>query len=212
MGYHDEIPFEGLHKAKFMGGLDADLPLTPEGFGDAYWAVDVNKVYLTNAAGDTWVEFVPTVSGGVESLDDLDDVSVASAVTGDGLVFNGTEWQGQNVPRVFGTGTVLFDPTGVIDGKIFVYSASLSRFVMTDRVVNLADLGDVGTFTAAKGDIIVNNGSLFTNLTVGVNGQMIAANSGTATGLEWQTPFTANAILTADFEVLVDSDGNVLTI
>lgn len=55
MGFHNEITFAGLHKARAQAGLAADLPITPDGLGDIYYASDTNTLYLTNTAGSAWV-------------------------------------------------------------------------------------------------------------------------------------------------------------
>ena len=43
------------------------------------------------------------------------------------------------------------------------------------------------TPTTTKGDLLVENGTNVTNFSVGSNGQVLTANSGTSTGLEWTT-------------------------
>lgn len=50
---------------------------------------------------------------------------------------------------------------------------------------SLNDLSDVTITGAAKGDILVYNGTAWVDLTVGTNGQILSANSAQATGLEW---------------------------
>ena len=55
----------------------------------------------------------------------------------------------------------------------------------------------MATEIAAKGDLIVGTGSqTFDNLGVGTNGQLLQADSTTATGLKWTTPATASSGLT----------------
>lgn len=58
-----------------------------------------------------------------------------------------------------------------------------SNFLAT--TTNIADLNDTTITGAAKGDILVYNGSAWVDLTVGSNTQVLTANSATATGLEW---------------------------
>ncbi len=218
MPYHKEIPFDGLHKAKFSGGLLADMPATPEGFGDVYWAYDDDggdgAIYLTNADGSAWVKFVVALPGTVSVLDDLTDVDAAAPTNTYALMWNSgaSKWQPQNVARAFGTGSVLIDVTGVADSYTLAYDVVNSKFVVVSRVVNFDDLADVSLATAVKGDIVVYNGSSYVKLAAAADGKVLTTDSGAADGLSYKTPFTANMILTADFEVLVDIDGNVMTI
>jgi hypothetical protein len=77
MPFHSQLSFEALHKAKFEGGLDANLPANPEGFGDAYWAPDGNSsagaLYLTTLDGADWFEFTGGGSGGEVTQQELQD-------------------------------------------------------------------------------------------------------------------------------------------
>lgn len=57
--------------------------------------------------------------------------------------------------------------------------------------VSAADLDEANLVTSAlttKGDVYVYNGTTIVRLPVGTNGQVLTANSATATGLEWVTP------------------------
>lgn len=69
MGFHKDLDFASLHKAKVQQGLLVGLPVSPDGAGDIYFATDANAgagaLYFTNAAGNTWVEFV---SGGTGQM------------------------------------------------------------------------------------------------------------------------------------------------
>lgn len=53
MAEHATLPFAGLHKARFDSGLFADLPASPEGDGDAYYATDTGAIYV--GASSAWV-------------------------------------------------------------------------------------------------------------------------------------------------------------
>ena len=75
MGFHKDLAFDSLHKAKLQQGLLVDLPVAPDGAGDIYFATDANSgagaLYFTNAAGDTWEEFVSGGTGQIKvSADD----------------------------------------------------------------------------------------------------------------------------------------------
>lgn len=57
--------------------------------------------------------------------------------------------------------------------------------------VSAADLDEANAVTSAlttKGDLLVYNGSAYVRLPVGTNGQVLSADSTTATGLKWVTP------------------------
>lgn len=74
MGFHKDLDFASLHKAKVQQGLLVDLPVSPDGAGDIYFATDANAgdgaLYFTNAAGDTWVEFVSGGTGEIKVSSD----------------------------------------------------------------------------------------------------------------------------------------------
>lgn len=57
--------------------------------------------------------------------------------------------------------------------------------------ISAVDLNEANALTSVpttKGDIFVYNGSIVVRLPVGTNGQVLAADSATATGLSWVTP------------------------
>lgn len=51
--------------------------------------------------------------------------------------------------------------------------------------VSIDDLSDVSLTAAAKGDLLVHNGSNWVDLTVGSNDQVLTADSAEATGIKW---------------------------
>lgn len=216
MPFHDALPFDTLHKAKIDTDLDANLPATPEGIGDVYFAPDGNggqgALYMTNAAGDAWLEFTGTGGGGATVLDDLTDVDTLGVTTGQVLTYNGGvgEWQPQDVATNLAD-LLDIDLTGLVDGDVIIYDSVGGEWVRATKVNALADLSDVANFTQVKGDIMVSDGGLFDALNVGTDGQSLFADSSEPLGVKWEEPFTANRILTADGEVLVDVDGNVMT-
>ena len=83
--------------------------------------------------------------------------------------------------------------------------------------------GFISLNTKTKGTIPAGNGTTTTTLAVGTNGQVLAANSSTATGLEWQSvnaagswillsTVTASASATVDIETTFDSTYDVYVI
>lgn len=182
--------------------------------GDVYFAPDANSgaggLYLTNAAGTAWVEF--TGSSGASALSGLSDVDTSGVTAGQVLTYNGSanEWQPQDVAANLAD---LLDVnlSGLTDGDVLVYDSVGGEWVRATKVNAITDLSDVANFTQTKGDIIVSDGGQLDALNVGTNGQVLTADSGEALGVAWETAFDPNFILTANGEVLVDVDGNVLT-
>ena len=187
------MPFDVLHKAKIDTGLDASLPATPEGVGDVYFAPDGNSgdgaLYLTNAAGDTWVEFVASGGGGgATALGDLTDVDVLGASNGQVLTYNSgaSEWQPQNI-TVSMSDLLDVDLTGLTDGDVLIYDNVSGDWIHASKVTAINDLSDVASFTQVKGDMLASDGSVFDTLGVGVDGQTLVADSGETLGMRWAT-------------------------
>jgi len=218
MPFHDSLPFNTLHKSRLDGGEDVALPPVPEGFGDVYWAADGGTdgngaLYLTNADGDAWIQFSSGGGGGgATTLNDLTDVDVIAAQNGQVLTYNSATglWQASAIPRNF---SQLLDVnvTGVADGRTIAYDIISGQWIPAIKVSALGDLVDVAQFTQAKGDIMASNGSLFNRLPVGNDDLALVVDSNETLGMKWAIHFPANLILTADGEVLVDADGNVMT-
>ena len=53
--------------------------------------------------------------------------------------------------------------------------------------INLDDLGDVVITSAVKGEILIHNGTNWIDVEVGVDGEVLTANSGAAAGVSWET-------------------------
>lgn len=80
-------------------------------------------------------------------------------------------------------------------GYAFIYIKSNDLYIKLDNntVVgpmsgssgSINDLSDVTITSAAKGSVLVHNGSVWVDLAVGSNNQFLKANSATSTGLEW---------------------------
>lgn len=137
MAFHDTISFDELHKAKFDTGLDANLPASPEGAGDIYWAPDGNSgsgaLYIANAAADDWVDFQQAASA-VTAINDLSDVSAPAPSNNHYLIYNsGTgNWQS-------------------------------SAFVLT---ADIDDLQDVSATTPSTNDILRYDGANWANTAI----------------------------------------------
>lgn len=77
---HRFIPFSGLHKAKFDGGLADDLPTSPEGLGDIYMAFDTNTLYICQADSPlAWSDYVLSDIGSGGSATPFSGVSSINA-------------------------------------------------------------------------------------------------------------------------------------
>ncbi len=63
------------------------------------------------------------------------------------------------------------------------------------NVLNTGDLSDVTITGAAKGDLLVYNGSAWVDLTVGSNDDRLTADSAEATGIKWATPSGGGSIV-----------------
>lgn len=69
------LPYAQRFPARIGEGMAADLPASPEGLGDMYYASDTGTVYLSNAAGDGWVTIQGNTS--TRALTDVQDVAPA---------------------------------------------------------------------------------------------------------------------------------------
>jgi len=130
----------------------------------------------------------------------LDSSSLGSGVTSSSLTSVGTigtgTWQGTAIGITYG-GTGQTTAQAAINALTQV-SGATNEYVLTkdtstgdatwkaaSTVAAVNDLTDVTITGAAKGDILVYNGSAWVDLTVGSDGQVLKAASGQATGLEW---------------------------
>ena len=75
--------------------------------------------------------------------------------------------------------------TGTVDGRdIATDGTNLDNHISNTNNPHSTTINQL-TPTTTKGDILVENGSNVVRLGVGSNGQVLKANSGTSTGLEW---------------------------
>lgn len=213
MPYHDSLPFLSLHKAKVQSDILANRPVTPEGRGDTFFATDANgglgALYLSNQAGNIWVEFVQTIP----NLGELTDVNITTPANGNTLIYNSatSTWIDGTTSSSISALTDV-NLTGLSDGEILIWDNVNNEWINESRVTAIGELSDVATFTQAKGDIIASNGTIFNRIAVGANNQVLTANSSQTNGVQWTTfSVDFNVILTANGDVLVDSNGNVIT-
>lgn len=172
MANHATLDFSTLHKAVFDSGLAVDRPLAPEGGGDAYWAQDTEVLYVSDGADiPSWISYTLSDIGSISSnnLNDLNDVTITSVVDNQILQYNSGTGEWENV-------TLASIPS------------------------SLNDLSDVTlSGSEAKGSLLVNNNSVFVNVAVGSNGQVLVADSAQSAGVAWQT-----------FTSAVDEDAQLL--
>lgn len=129
----------------------------------------------------------------------LDSSSLGSGVTSSSLTSVGTigtgTWQGTPIGITYG-GTGQTTAQAAIDALTQVSGATTGYVLTKDgsgnatwaaasTVAAVNDLTDVTITGAAKGDILVYNGSAWVDLTVGADGQVLKALSSEATGLVW---------------------------
>lgn len=83
-------------------------------------------------------------------------------------------------------------PSSPINGQVWFNSATGGTYIYYDSVwveMGAAPANTILQTINAKGDLLVGTtDNELTRLPVGTNGQILAANSATATGLEWTTP------------------------
>tara|TARA_R110000772_G_scaffold32906_4_gene80295 strand:- start:6326 stop:8116 length:1791 start_codon:yes stop_codon:yes gene_type:complete len=115
------------------------------------------KVGYTDGAVDTRI--------GLADLDDLADVVITSATTGEVLKWSGSNWV--NGTGGTGSGTLAgltdVDVTGVVDNNTLVYDSATSKWVdgypTTSGVVSSADFTGTKTYTIGAGSGKVDIGS-----------------------------------------------------
>lgn len=132
---------------------------------DDTWKVDTGTATLTaiSLAGHTHSV----------ALDDLSDVAITGAAKGDILVHNGTNF----VDLTVGTnGQILSADSAEATGV---------KWITNSVVAALDDLTDVVITGAAKGDMLVFNGTSWIDVTVGANDTILMADSAQASGVKW---------------------------
>ena len=119
----------------------------------------------TNNAKVGYTDGAVDVRIGLADLDDLADVVITSATTGEILKWNGSNWV--NGTGGTGSGTLAgltdVDVTGVLNNNTLVYDSATSKWVdgqpTTNGVVSSADFTGTKTYTAGTGSGKVDIGS-----------------------------------------------------
>ncbi len=144
----------------------------------------------TEATGVKWIE-------PVTDLDDLSDVSVSSPADGDVLQFDNatSEFVNRSLSVAgiaaenhthdasdidSGTLPLAYGGTGASD-------AAGARSNLSAQAQD-ASLDEISALALAKGDIMVHDGSNILKLGVGMDGQVLRADSTAGTGVEWADP------------------------
>jgi hypothetical protein len=175
----------------------------------AFLTLDSDPVNASDAATRGWTEgaISAAVAAGLAtlSLDDLDDVDVAGATSGQVLTLSGSTWIARTVSGGGGGNLedlddVVYDepPTG---GQVLRYDDGLQVWSAEDPVLNsIDDAGDVSLSSPVTGDMLRFNGAAWenvvpdvgTNITIGgfpvvitslTDGDILVFNSGAG---EWQ--------------------------
>ena len=145
--------------------------------------------------GTAWIE-VGAVSNGARV--EVSSVAPASPATGD-LWFDSdtaqtfTYYDSQWIEiGASGMAASIGDsaPASPISGQIWFDSTNASTNVYYDsQWVEVGGTTEIFNFIESKGDLIVGTAdNVVDNLSVGTNGQVLTADSTTATGLKWNTP------------------------
>ena len=153
-------------------------------------SVGDNEILQYNSTSSVWENQTLAEAG-------ISPVAGSTSITTLGTISTGT-WEATDVAIAHG-GTGSSTAQAAINALSAV-SAATNEHVLTkdtstgnaiwkaaSTVGAINDLSDVTITGAAKGDIMVYNGSAWVDLTVGSNGLALKANSATATGLEWGT-------------------------
>lgn len=171
----------------------------------AYTAYDLvyvapNKLYRATA-GHTSGTFATDLSNGLwelfsdKAIDQSNVVITGGAI--DGAVIGGSTPAAGSFTTLANSGTLT--ATGNIDanGQLLFDGVTNKSTVRSDLGLGVGtdiqawddDLDDIAALTHAAGNIMVSDGTDWTNLTIGSALQVLRVNSG-ATALEWATPTT----------------------
>jgi len=164
-------------------------------------SVGDNEILQYNNSSSVWENQTLAEAG-------ISPVAGSSSITTVGTIGTGT-WQGTAIASAYIAGDAI-DGTKIADNAVdsehitagavdishlsatgssittkFLRGDNTWQTVTTSPAFN--DLSDVTITGAAKGDIMVYNGSAWVDLTVGSNGLALKSDSSTATGLAWGT-------------------------
>ena len=131
-------------------------------------------VFSATASAVNHIQIANGATGSGPTLNAVgDDTNIDLSLTPKGsgnLVLDGLSW-----PNADGSANQVLETDGA--GNLSWAAAGGSPA--------MNDITDVTVTAAAKGDILVYNGSAWVDLTVGSDGQILSSNSAQATGLEW---------------------------
>lgn len=192
----DLLAEDGSNVVRLAAGLDGQYlttnSATTTGLEWVTLDVDIDSITTTTTKGDLLVEDgsnlvrlpvgtngqVLTANSG--TTEGVEWATPASAPTIDDLTPTTTKGDllvedGSNVVRL-AAGT---------DGQVLTANSATTEGVEWTTIATTGVTIDTITPTTTKGDILVEDGSNVVRLAAGTNGQVLAANSSTTTGLEW---------------------------
>jgi len=179
--------------------IDAKASTVSELTDTTITSVADNEILQYDNASSKWINQTLAEAG-------ISPVAGSSSITTVGTIGTGT-WQGTAIASAYIAGDAI-DGTKIADnavdsehitaGAVDISHLSAtgtpgsSNYLRGDGSwqtisSSLSGLSDVTITGAAKGDILVYNGSAWVDLTVGSNGLALKADSTTATGLAWGT-------------------------
>ena len=165
------------------------------------------KANSSTATGLEWGS-IPSVS----ILDDVGDVVITSATSGQFLKWDGTNWV--NATIIGGATVSDSAPSSPTTGQLWYESDSGKTFVYYDsfwvEVGGAAAYDQIIGSVQAKGDILAGTASqAISRLGVGTDTQRLIANSSTSTGLAWAND-TPNTVIDAKGDLLVGATADVI--
>ena len=187
-----------------MGSVATPTDTTANGGGITLKGA-TDKTIIWDSANTNWTlsEHTNIPTGKeykINNVKVLDSSALGTGVTSSSLTSVGTiatgTWQATDVAIAHG-GTGSSTAQDAINALSQVSSATNEHVLTKDTstgnatwkaastVAAVNDLTDVTITGAAKGDILVYNGSAWVDLTVGSDGQVLKAASAQSTGLEW---------------------------
>lgn len=129
-------------------------------------------------------------------LNEVHDVLINTATAGDVLTYNGSLWVNQ--PAASGASVTIADtaPSTPSAGDLWFESDTAKTYVYYDSTwveIGATSIDVLLNTINAKGDILVGTADdTVGRLSVGINNQILVANSATSTGVQWQTPTFAS--------------------
>ncbi|RMH01827.1 MAG: hypothetical protein D6706_01260 [Chloroflexi bacterium] len=109
-----------------------------------------------------WADGTVTTFGGASALNDLSDVVITSAASGETVVYNGANWVNAALNLSQLGDTNITSPT---DGQVLSYDNASGKWVNSSSAgaSTLNDLTDVSAAAPSQGDSLVHNGSTWIN-------------------------------------------------